>query len=126
MEDLKNTFVIDMEPFISGSVGCAGNTSNLLKSASYREAGLMTQSPVLPPLGKESGTETRGLWFVQGWSVFSLLVRVLGWPVTDTESQNPAKVRKNKELIGSYGTALEIEGRTRKWGCGKKLEAGKP
>lgn len=66
MEDLKNSFMIDMEPFISGSVGCAGNSSNLLKSESFREAGLMTQTPVLLPLETESGTSMRGLWLVQG------------------------------------------------------------
>lgn len=66
MEDLKNSFMIDMEPFINGSVGCAGNISNLLQSESCREAGLMTQSPVLLPLETESGTEMRGLWLVQG------------------------------------------------------------
>ena len=57
--------IIDMEPFISGSVGCAGNISNLLKSESYREAGLVTQTPILLPLETESGTAMRGLWLVQ-------------------------------------------------------------
>lgn len=37
MEDLKNSFMIDMESFISGSVGCARDISNLLKSAFYRK-----------------------------------------------------------------------------------------
>lgn len=50
MGHLKNSFMTDTETFISGSVGCAGNSSNLLKSASYREAGLMTQSLVVQPL----------------------------------------------------------------------------
>ena len=66
MEYLKNSFVMDMEPCISGSVGCAGNISNLLKSESHREAGLATQTPVLLPLEAESGTAMRGLWLVQG------------------------------------------------------------
>lgn len=103
MADLKNSFMTDMESFISGSVGCAGNISNLLKSASCREAGLMTQSPMLPPLETASGTETWGPWFVQGWwgFVFSVLVRVLGWQVIETELHNQAKLKKNKELIGS-------------------------
>lgn len=63
----------------------------------------MTQSPVLPPLETASGTETWGPWCVQGWwgFVFSVLVRVLGWQVTETELHNQAKLKKNKELIGS-------------------------
>lgn len=103
MEDLKNSFMIDMESFISGSVGCAGNISNLLKSASCREAGLMTQSPMLPPRETASGTETRGRWFLQGWLcfVFSLLVRVLGRQMTEIEMQNQAKLGKNKGLMES-------------------------
>lgn len=66
MEDLKNSFMIDMEPFISGGVGCARDSSNLFKSEAFREAGLMTQTPVLRPLETESGTHGRGLWLVQG------------------------------------------------------------
>lgn len=68
---------------------------------------------MLPPLETESGTEKRGNWYVHAWFcfVFSVLHRVLGWQVAETELQNQIKLRKNKEFIGSYGIMLRIEGK---------------
>lgn len=79
MEDLKNSFMIDMESLISGSMMCAGNISNFLVSI-VQGSRLSDSIPMLPLLETKSGTETKRHWSVQGWLcfVFSVLVRVLG------------------------------------------------
>lgn len=78
MEDLKNSFMIDMELLISESMVCAGNISNFLFSI-VQGSRLNDSTPMLPLLETESRIETKRHWSLQGWFcfVFSVLVRVL-------------------------------------------------